>query len=117
MNRLRRLLEVARSDRTFSLQGALWVGRCLICNGPIAFDASNGEGATLEHIRARGRGGDDSLKNLGIVHARCNSEKGVRWDPRRRRSSEEYEGLVKRLAQRRRERFVAEENENPPGSR
>ncbi len=92
---------VAASDATFARRGPLWAGKCLICNGPVAFDARTGEGATLEHIRARTRGGGEDLENLGIVHARCNHEKGVRWDPRRRRAADEYEQLVARMLARR----------------
>ncbi len=100
-----RLSRVAESDSTFRRVGPNWVGKCLICNGPLAFDASTGEGATLEHIRARGRGGSDDLANLGIVHGRCNWEKGVRWDPRKRRSADDYEAFVARLLQRRQTRL------------
>jgi hypothetical protein len=52
-----RLSRVAATDTTFRLVGPNWVGKCLICNGPILFEARTGEGATLEHIRARSRGG------------------------------------------------------------
>jgi len=99
------LTRVARTDRTFELRGALWVGKCLICNGPIAFDPHDGAGATLEHIRARSRGGDDSMENLAIVHARCNSEKGIRWDNRKRRSDADYEPFIRRLIEKRRSRL------------
>jgi len=97
--------QVAETDRTFSRRGGDWVGKCLICNGPIAFDAKTGEGATLEHIRARSRGGDGELENLGIVHARCNHEKGRRWDPKRKRQESEYDAFIARLLDRRRERW------------
>jgi hypothetical protein len=100
-----RLCRVAESDSTFRRVGPNWVGKCLICNGPLAFDASTGEGATLEHIRARSRGGGEELVNLGIVHGRCNWEKGVRWDPKKRRSADDYDALVTRLLNRRRERL------------
>lgn len=100
-----KLVRVAETDSTFTRQERLWVGRCLICNGPIAFDAHTGEGATLEHIRARSRGGTDDILNLGVVHSSCNHEKGSRWDPRRRRQGEEYEALVERLLARRRDRW------------
>src|SRR3954447_19868809 len=102
-----RLGRVARTDATFELRGPNWVGKCLICNGPIAFDARTGEGATLEHIRARGRGGTEELANLAIVHARCNGEKGIRWDPKRRRSNDDYDAFVDRLLNRRAERWRA----------
>ena len=55
------LVRVAETDQSFALQGPNWVGKCLICNGPIAFDAKTGEGATVEHIRARSRGGGGSF--------------------------------------------------------
>jgi 5-methylcytosine-specific restriction endonuclease McrA len=110
------LARVAASDRTFVLNGATWVGKCLICNGPIAFDAGTGEGATLEHIRARHRGGDNQLANLAIVHGRCNWEKGQRWDPRRRRNDAEYDAFVARLLARRQDRF-RDAPDRPPAGR
>lgn len=100
-----KLNEVARTDSAFALDGNTWVGRCLICNGPMAFDARTGEGATLEHIRARRRGGTDDLHNLGIAHAGCNWEKGRRWDPKGRRDAAEYEQLVQRILARRQSRW------------
>jgi len=102
-----KLIRVAETDQTFSRKGGDWVGKCLICNGPIAFDAKTGEGATLEHIRARGRGGADDLENWGIVHGRCNWEKGRRWDPKRRRADAEYDEFVGRLLDRRQQRWRA----------
>jgi 5-methylcytosine-specific restriction endonuclease McrA len=100
-----RLSRVARTDRTFERRDGMWVGKCLICNGPVAFDAHTGEGATLEHIRARGRGGTEALDNLAVVHGRCNGEKGIRWDPKRRRGEAEYEAFVERLLAKRRQRW------------
>ncbi len=103
------LARVARTDSTFELRDALWVGKCLICNGPVAFDARTGEGATLEHIRARSRGGDDSIENsienLTVVHGRCNSEKGVRWDNPKRRRAQDYEAFLIALMERRKSRL------------
>jgi 5-methylcytosine-specific restriction endonuclease McrA len=100
-----KMSRVARTDATFSRRENLWVGKCLICNGPVAFDARTGEGATLEHIRAKARGGTEDLDNLALVHGRCNNEKGRRWDPRRRRPAEEYDAFVGRLLERRRARW------------
>ncbi len=100
-----RLVAVALTDSTFEPKGALWVGKCLICNGPLAFDARTGEGATLEHIRARARGGDDAPENLGLVHARRNHEKGRRWDPRRSRPDDDYNAFVAGMLERRRARW------------
>src|SRR5436305_5260236 len=100
-----KMSRVAETDATFARNGGDWVGKCLICNGPIAFDARTGQGATLEHIRARGRGGTEELANLGVVHGRCNHEKGRRWDPKRRRHADEYEAFIARLLVKRRERW------------
>jgi len=100
-----KLNRVAETDTTFRRAGPNWVGKCLICNGPLAFDARTGEGATLEHIRARGRGGTEDLANLAIVHGRCNWEKGRRWDPKKRKSRDDYEAFIARLAERRLKRW------------
>lgn len=107
MTTAEKLGRVAETDVTFSRRGGDWVGKCLICNGPIAFDAKSGEGATLEHIRARGRGGTEELDNLGVVHGRCNWEKGRRWDPKRQRDPDEYESFINRLLKRRQDRWRA----------
>jgi 5-methylcytosine-specific restriction endonuclease McrA len=90
---------IAQTDATFYREGDDWVGRCLICGGPIRFDATTGEGATVEHIRPRTLGGGSDLLNLGVAHARCNGEKGRHWDPRRRhrRVPDAYTALVGRL--------------------
>ena len=116
MTTAEKLARAAETDLTFRRQGPNWVGKCLICNGPIAFDAKTGEGATLEHVRARHRDGNDDPENLAAVHARCNWEKGRRWDPKRRKGADEYEMLVARLLERRRERWrnpTRPEGQNP----
>jgi 5-methylcytosine-specific restriction endonuclease McrA len=117
MTTAEKLARVAETDATFERNGPNWIGKCLICNGPLAFDARTGEGATLEHIRARHRGGTDELENLGIVHARCNHEKGRRWDPRRRRDATEYDAFVARLLDRRRARWRTPPQRRPAGGR
>jgi hypothetical protein len=109
MSTAEKLVQVAQTDSTFSLEGDFWQGKCLICNGPMAFHARTGEGATLEHIRARTRGGTDDLRNLAVVHPACNWEKGRRWDPKNRREKEEYETLVTRMLERRCERWRGEQ--------
>ncbi|QEH34056.1 hypothetical protein OJF2_25890 [Aquisphaera giovannonii] len=114
MTRGELLSRVAETDSTFNRRGPDWVGKCLICNGPLAFDARTGEGATLEHIRARGRGGGDNLANLAVVHGSCNWEKGRRWDPKRRRSRADYDALVARLLEKRMARW---RDAPPPPSR
>src|SRR5262245_43921357 len=100
-----KLNRIAETDSTFHRTGPNWVGKCLICNGPLAFDAKSGGGASLEHIRARSRGGGEELENLGNVHSRCNWEKGRRWDPRKRRSMDDYEAFIARLIERRLKRW------------
>src|SRR5689334_23925186 len=97
---------IAQTDSTFTRQGGSWVGKCLICGGPLRFDAHTGEGATIEHITPRNLGGGNDLRNLGVAHRRCNGEKGRRWDPpaRRRRYQDRYTGLVDRLREERERR-------------
>jgi 5-methylcytosine-specific restriction endonuclease McrA len=90
---------IAATDATFQREGRSWVGRCLLCGGPLRFDVATGEGATVEHILPRSLGGTNDLRNLGIAHRRCNAEKGIHWDggARRRRLPERYMALVERL--------------------
>lgn len=73
------MVQIARTDAAFAQQGDTWVGRCLICGGPLRFEALTGAGATIEHILPRSLGGTNDLSNLGIAHRRCNGEKGRRW--------------------------------------
>lgn len=98
---------VAATDSTFTCRDDMWTGRCLICGGPLRFDAGTGEGATIEHIVPRSLGGTNDLINLGIAHRRCNGEKGLHWDPRRRHRSqrERYDALLQRLSAERRRRW------------
>jgi 5-methylcytosine-specific restriction endonuclease McrA len=98
---------VAATDSTFARRDDVWIGRCLICGGPLRFDARTGEGATIEHITPRSLGGTNDLVNLGIAHRRCNGEKGLHWDPRRRhqRQRERYAALLQRLSAERRRRW------------
>lgn len=93
------LNRIAATDATFLRVGGDWVGKCLICGGPVRFDARTGQGATVEHIVPRTLGGTNDLRNLGITHARCNGEKGRRWDVGRRRQGdpERYQMIVERL--------------------
>lgn len=100
---------IAATDFTFALRENLWVGRCLICGGPVCFDTRTGEGATIEHILPRSLGGTNELSNLGIAHRRCNSEKGRHWDPRHRHRaySNRYGALLQRLSLERQRRWRA----------
>lgn len=99
MSTVDRLSRIAETDSTFRREGASWIGKCLICGGPLRFDAETGEGATIEHILPRSLGGAKDLLNLGIAHQQCNGEKGRRWDPKRRHSAmpERYRTLLDRL--------------------
>jgi 5-methylcytosine-specific restriction endonuclease McrA len=107
VSRIDLIQRVARSDATFQLVDGDWIGRCLICNGPLRFDARTGGGVTVEHIVPRSMGGSNDLLNLGLAHLRCNTEKGRRWDaPKRRRGrSQEYEYLLMMLLTKRRARW------------
>jgi 5-methylcytosine-specific restriction endonuclease McrA len=98
---------IAATDSTFRRAGRDWIGRCLICNGPLRFDAETGAGATVEHIVPRGRGGGSDLRNLGVAHSRCNGEKGIHWDGGRRgrRQPDRYEILIAAYLARRGERW------------
>lgn len=60
-------------------------------------------------ISGRALGGGSDLLNLGVAHARCNGEKGRRWDPRRRhrRVPDAYTALVGRLLAERARRWRA----------
>lgn len=98
---------VAETDSTFVLKDGLWVGRCLICGGPVCFDERKGDGATIEHILPRSLGGTKDLRNLGIAHPRCNNEKGRHWDPRRRHHVRQgrYAALLQHLLAERERRW------------
>ncbi|HEY7780478.1 MAG TPA: HNH endonuclease [Ktedonobacterales bacterium] len=90
---------VARTDATFALRGDEWWGKCLICGGPLRFDARTGIGANVEHIVPRALGGTNDLRNLGVTHPHCNSEKGRHWDATRRHRAkpDAYRALIARI--------------------
>jgi 5-methylcytosine-specific restriction endonuclease McrA len=104
------LLSVASSDRTFErkeLGGEpILEGKCIHCQRKLALKADGTplNGATLEHILPKNHGGTDDLENLAIACARCNSEKGLRHD-HKRRDDPKLREVVERLQQRRRERL------------
>ena len=104
---------IARTDTTFTREGEQWIGKCLICNGRLAFDARSGFGANVEHIVPRSAGGGNDPRNLGLTHPRCNGEKGRHWDNKRaRRDPARYEALVARLLERRAARWRDDLAEN-----
>lgn len=104
------LLRVAASDRTFEtkqLDGdTVLEGKCIHCQRKLALakDGTPLNGATLEHIVPKNHGGTDDLENLAIACARCNAEKGLRHDHKRRDDPKLME-IVERLQTRRRERL------------
>jgi 5-methylcytosine-specific restriction endonuclease McrA len=52
---------------------------CWLCSRPIAKDSKKpGRRASLEHLVARSRGGGDTLDNLVLCHASCNTHLGER---------------------------------------
>lgn len=101
------MARIAERDATFSLRGGHWEGKCLICGGPLRFDAKTGEGANVEHILPRSLGGTNDEHNLGVTHPRCNGEKGRRWDGGhfRKRDPNRYDELVGRLLRERERRW------------
>jgi 5-methylcytosine-specific restriction endonuclease McrA len=107
MSRAALLNQIAQTDATFWRDGEDWIGKCLICGGPLRFSARSGEGATVEHILPRSLGGTNDLRNLGVAHPHCNGEKGRRWDPKGRHRShpERYSALLGRLRAERERRW------------
>ncbi len=98
--------QIARTDNTFERAAGAWVGKCLICNGRLSFDARTGFGANVEHIMPRAEGGGNDLLNLGLTHPHCNGEKGRNWDNRKKRSdAARYAALVQGFLDRRKARW------------
>ncbi len=106
----RTILAIIATDATFvrGRHGAsdAWIGKCLHCGGHLVV-GTDGEPisrATIEHILPRSHGGTDELTNLGLACARCNHQKGVRHDSKRRGDARLAE-IVAKLAERRRSRW------------
>lgn len=106
----RTLLAIAATDSTFERTVAgdreVWSGKCLHCNTRLflALDGEPISRATIEHILPRNHGGTDDLRNLGIACARCNAEKGMRHDHKRKGDARATE-IVEKLAAKRAERW------------
>jgi 5-methylcytosine-specific restriction endonuclease McrA len=106
----RTLLAIIATDATFERathrDGEAWVGKCLHCNAHlvIGLDGEPVSRATIEHILPQCHGGTNDLANLGIACARCNSEKGVRHD-HKRRDDPRLVALVAKLTEKRRARW------------
>lgn len=94
-----KMVQIARTDATFTRLADGWSGKCLICNGRLRFGRAERDGVDIEHIVARSAGGTDAPANLALTHRRCNQEKGRNWDtPRARRErAAEYRSLIERL--------------------
>ena len=108
------MAQIAATDSTFTRADGRWTGKCLICNGRLAFHERDGQGADIEHIVPRSAGGTNELRNLALTHPACNQEKGRNWDaPRARRARpERYAALIARLQAERTRRWQAPD----PGS-
>ena len=106
----RLLVECAATDNTFSLAHvrgrAALIGKCIHCNCKVVVELDPGlrSSATIEHIRPRVHGGDDSPENLALACGRCNAMKGVRLDSRRF-EDETLQRVIHRLSEKRRERM------------
>jgi 5-methylcytosine-specific restriction endonuclease McrA len=106
----RLLLAIVHTDATFErvhVRGEeLWRGRCIHCNSAlmVALDGRVLGPVTVEHIVPRNHGGADDLPNLALACARCNSEKGLRHDHKRRNDPRRVE-LEARLLEKRRARW------------
>ena len=109
-HRARLILGVVATDTSFaraSVRGEdAWVGRCIHCRTKlvVASTGQTGPEVTIEHIVPRTHGGTDAPENLALACARCNAEKGVRHDVRRRADPRRLE-LERELVERRRARW------------
>ena len=102
----RTILAIVATDSTFVRaayrEGQAWIGKCLHCGAHlvVGLDGEPISRATIEHIHPRSHGGTDELRNLGLACARCNAQKGVRHDSRRKGDSRLAE-VVAKLAEKR----------------
>lgn len=108
----RAILGIVRTDATFERvalrEGEAWVGKCIHCGSRlvIGLDGEPWGHATIEHILPRSHGGTDAPENLALACARCNHQKGVRHDAKRRRDAG-LDELVRALTEKRRARWRA----------
>jgi 5-methylcytosine-specific restriction endonuclease McrA len=56
------------------------LGPCAVCGDPVfqAFKHPHAFSPSVDHIRARDKGGPDSFHNFQLTHLRCNQRKGVK---------------------------------------
>lgn len=106
----RTILAIVATDATFARgrygAGEALLGKCLHCGTTlvIGLDGEPVSRATIEHILPRSHGGTDELENLGLACARCNHQKGMRHDSKRRGDPRLAE-IVSKLLERRRARW------------
>ena len=106
----RTFLAIIATDSTFERATAGdregWSGKCLHCNAKllIGLDGEPISRATIEHIEPKNHGGTDDLENLGIACARCNSEKGVRHD-HKKKSDARLQEIIAKLREKRMARW------------
>ena len=106
------VLAIIATDATFEKMVVLgepsWVGKCIHCNSRlvIGLEGDTFGGATIEHIVPRTHGGSDALENLAMACGRCNSQKGIRIDPRRK-DDPKLIAMVEMLRKRRQDRWRA----------
>lgn len=51
--------------------------RCHLCGRAVDRRAKGDAAPTLDHVRPRSLGGNNSAKNLRLAHRRCNGDRGV----------------------------------------
>ncbi|MCK6544578.1 HNH endonuclease [Myxococcota bacterium] len=104
------ILDIIRTDRTFEraeVRGhECWVGKCIHCQARliVRLDGEPVSRATIEHIEPQTHGGTDALDNLALACARCNGQKGIHLDVRRRDDPKLAE-VIERLRSRRKARW------------
>ena len=90
---------IVEIDATFTLQEHEWIGKCLICNGPLRFEDNTEESANIEHIQMCSLSSTNDLRKLGITRRQYNGEMGCRWDDYQHRhaKSDRFQTLIIRL--------------------
>lgn len=70
---------------------------CMECGNKMEFESTKRKTsnyATIDHILARGLGGNDELKNLRIICYRCNNKKGKIEQPNNKKNSWRYNPIA-----------------------
>jgi 5-methylcytosine-specific restriction endonuclease McrA len=100
------VLAVVATDRTFVEDARVdgFVGKCIHCRSKLVVTREGRTAATIEHVLPQSHGGTDEVENLALACARCNHEKGMRHDVRRR-ADPIFVALLERLREERRKRW------------